>query len=81
LTSGKAMAEVAAGNNIAPSLVTEWKEAFIKGEDSKELKKAQKKLEEKDKTIETLMKKITIGKEPMQHSWNIHIYLLLQCES
>ena len=58
LTSGKTMAEVAAGNNIAPSLVTEWKEAFIKGEDSKELKKAQKKLEEKDKTIETLMKKI-----------------------
>jgi len=58
LTSGKTMSEVAAGNSVAPSLVTEWKEAFVKGEESKELKKAHKELEEKDKTIETLMKKI-----------------------
>jgi transposase len=58
LTSGKTMAEVATANNIAPSLVTEWKEAFINGEESKELKKVHKQLEEKDKTIETLMKKI-----------------------
>lgn len=58
LTSGKTMAEVAASNSVVPSLVTEWKEAFIKGEESKELKKAQKKIEEKDRTIETLMRKI-----------------------
>ncbi len=58
LTSGKTMAEVAAANNIAPSLVTEWMDAFIKEEESKELKKAHKQLEEKDKTIETLMKRI-----------------------
>ena len=58
LTSGKTMVGVAAENSIAPSLVTEWKDAFIKGEESKELKKAHKELEEKNKTIETLMKKI-----------------------
>ncbi len=58
LTSGKTMAEVAAENSIAPSLVTEWKDAFIKGEESKELKKAHKEIEENKKTIETLMKKI-----------------------
>ena len=58
LTSGKTMVGVAAENSIAPSLVTEWKDAFIKGEESKELKKTHKELEEKNKTIETLMKKI-----------------------
>ena len=58
LTSGKTMAEVAVANSIAPSLVTEWKDAFINGEESRELKKARRQLEEKEKTIETLMRKV-----------------------
>lgn len=57
-TSGKTMAEVAAENDIAPSLVTEWKEEFISGGESWELKKADRQLKEKDKAIEDLIGKL-----------------------
>ena len=42
----KTVAEIAASNNIAPGMVSAWKKAFINGEFSKDLKKAQKENEE-----------------------------------
>ena len=38
----RTVAEIAASNNIAPRIVSAWKKAFINGEFSKDLKKAQK---------------------------------------
>lgn len=58
LTSGKMLAEVATSNDVTPGLVTEWKNAFVNGEESKGLVRASKVIEEKDKMIETLMKKV-----------------------
>ena len=54
------MAEVATANNIASSLVTEWKETFINGEESKELKKVHKQLEEKSTKLFTLPRKFVL---------------------
>ena len=38
----KTVAEIAASNYIAPGMVSAWKKAFVNGEFSKDLKKAQK---------------------------------------
>ena len=48
----KTVAEIAASNNIAPRMVSAWKKAFINGEFSKDLKKAQKKNEELKKQLD-----------------------------
>ena len=38
----KTVAEIASSNNIAPGMVSAWRKAFVNGEFSKDLKKAQK---------------------------------------
>ena len=48
----KTVAEIAASNNIAPGMVSAWKKAFINGEFSKDLKKAQKENEELKKQLD-----------------------------
>lgn len=48
----KTVAEIASTNNIAPGMVSAWKKAFINGEFSKDLKKAQKENEELKKQLD-----------------------------
>lgn len=58
LTSGKTTDEVAALYNISPDLVEDWKEAFIKGEKSNELREVNLEIAEQDKTIKALREKL-----------------------
>ena len=48
----KTVAEIAASNNIAPGMVSAWKKAFVNGEFSKDLKKAQKENQELKKQLD-----------------------------
>lgn len=48
----KTVAEIASANSIAPGMVSAWKKAFINGEFSKDLKKAQKENEELRKQLD-----------------------------
>lgn len=48
----KTVAEIAASNNIAPGMVSAWKKAFVNGEFSKDLKKAQKENSELKKQLD-----------------------------
>ena len=41
----KTVAEIATEYGVAPSLVTEWKQRFINGEDSKEVRQLKQKLD------------------------------------
>lgn len=56
----KTVAEIAASNNITPGMVSTWKNAFINGEFSKDLKKAQKENEKLKKQLEA--KTLALGK-------------------
>ena len=52
LDGKKTVAEIAASNNIAPGMVSTWKKAFINGEFSKDLKRAQKRIGELEKQLD-----------------------------
>ena len=52
LDGKKTVAEIAASNNIAPGMVSTWKNAFINGEFSKDLKRAQKRIGELEKQLD-----------------------------
>lgn len=56
----KTVAEIAAANNVTPSMVSAWKKTLIEGGFNKELKKAQKKAEALEKENEAA--KLEIGK-------------------
>lgn len=58
LTSGKTTAEVAAEFDVSPSMVNEWKQDFIDGKESREVRKLRKELEDSRRDNEVLMKKI-----------------------
>lgn len=61
LENGKTIAEVAAENQVAPSMVCQWRKTLLEGGFSKELKKAQKEKEETQKKLDEAL--IALGKE------------------
>lgn len=63
LESGKTAQEVAAENNVSPSMVSKWKQQLLEGGFSKELKRTQKELEETKKKLDDAM--LALGKRDL----------------
>lgn len=63
IESGKTLQEVAAANGVYPSQVCKWKQILVDGGFSKELKKAQKDLEEANHKLEDVQR--LLGKKDL----------------
>jgi len=64
MDSKKTVAEIATENNISPGMVSSWKKAFINGDFSKDLKKALKDNEAKEKRLQEAM--LALGKTQLE---------------